>query len=179
MFYTDLIKPGSSPEVEFFLINNFIEKIPLVVNKITINIQEMCQGEFEKKKYDIDLKKFIEDDFKLLLVAKRDLKIEQVANTETFFKKLSENGLTGESLFTKLKVLDWFWEKAKNNFYELRGGNNENGNFYNIFFSLLNQMKSILKSILNLLNISSDIFDEIFDLLISLLEMCNTRTQEI
>lgn len=167
MFYNIENQPENTLEKDFFLIDNFLKEVPNVVNKIAIEFQDMAQDEIDDMKEFINLKEIIESQFKFLLIANRDFKIEQVANPKELYKKLSDNGLAGESLYAKLQVLDWLWKRAKEKFVTLMSGLNNS-----LYASLINQIKSILGSILNALGINSDIYDEAMDLLFSFKELC-------
>lgn len=166
MFYKIENTPTDAFNRDLYLINNFLKEIPKVVDEVAENLQDMAVDEIDKMNY-FSLPDLINEHFKLLVNAQRQLKVEQVLDSKGIYIKMSDNGLTGESLSAKLQVLDWLWEKAQKLFIDLK-----EGEFHDLFSSLINQMKSILKSILSVLGIDSDIFEEDFDLLISVLEMC-------
>ena len=172
MFYKDENFSQESPKKEFFLLNNFLDKIPLVVDEIAIQLEGMSIEEIDKMKTHFSLSKIMNDTFQLIAQGKRDFKIEQITNPKEIYIKLTINGLTGDTLSAKLSLLDWLWEKAENLFTFLRDGKH-----ITLFYQLINQLKSILSSLLNCLGINTDIYNEAFDLLMSFLEMCNQDYQ--
>ena len=172
MFYKTEGLPEEIINKDFFLLNNFIDNTQVVTKAITIEFQDMCQEVIDSMKYQFSLKDIIEEQFNSLSIAKRDFRIEQALNLKELYRKLAENGLTSDSLYAKLQILDWFWEKCKINFYELRGGLSQN-----LFNSFLTLLSDVLESILNALGFKVDIFKESLSLLKSLIEMCNTKNQ--
>lgn len=172
MFYKELNFQEESPSMEFYLLNNFLDQTPKIVDTIAVNFQEMSYEEVDNMKYKFSLSKIMNETFQLISRIKMDFKIEQVTNTKDVYSKLAENGLVGEFLIAKLSVLDWLWEKAESLFVTLRSGQNTN-----LFYQLINQLKSILSSLLNCLGFSADIFNEAIDLLMSFIEMSNQNYQ--
>ena len=174
MFYKIDNIPDDEYNIDIYLSSNFLEKCPEVVKSIAYELSLMTVEVTDKM--NIQIEEMMEKTFELLVISRRDFKLESVTNPKDLHKKLSENGLTGESLYAKLKVLDWLWEKALKLFTEftLRGGK-----FYHLFNALINQLKSILKSILNALGFPTDIFEEALDLLSSFLPLCDTKLQNI
>jgi hypothetical protein len=167
MFYKSIKLPEQDIDKDFFLINNFLEKCPEIVKKITMELS-MMSIEVTNDEMDLNIEKIIDSTFELLVNSKREFKIESITNPKILYKKIFENGLTSESLIAKLKILDWLWEKSQEFFNDLRGGM-----YYNLFHALINQIKSLLKSILNALGFPTDIFEEALDLLNSFLPICN------
>ncbi len=172
MFYKIDKIPDDEYNKDIFLSSNFLEKCPEVVKSIAYELSMMTLDVTDKMYTNVE--EIMASTFEFLVNSKRDFKIESVTNPKELYKKLSENGLTGESLYAKLKVLDWLWEKAQKLFNDLLGGK-----FYHLFNALLNQLKSILKSILNAQGFPFDIFEEAFDLLNSFLPLCDTELQII
>jgi hypothetical protein len=172
MFYKTDNMPNDELSKDILLIINFLEKCPLVVKEISTDLTMMTLDVTDKMY--LNLEEIMASTFEFLVNSKRDFKIESVTSPKELYKKLNENGLTGESLYAKLKVLDWLWEKAQKLFNDIRGGK-----FYHLFNALINQLKSILKSILNAQGFPFDIFDEAFDLLNSFLPLCDTELQNM
>ena len=164
MFYNLENTPGDSLQKDFFLINNFLNEIPNAVKKLAEDFYFIADND------DTDLHGLIKDviisNFGTLIDVKRDFKIEETTHTEEILKKLANNGLTGDSLYAKLQMLDWLWYKTKDHPETLRSGLNDS--FYT---ALINILKSILESILNALGFPSDIFKEALVLLNSFKEM--------
>lgn len=175
MFYDIENRPSENPQKEYFLLNNFLDKIGGVTAEITEMVMLMSVEVTDELKNwnNFSVKDIMDEHFKTLINAKRDFGIEQVINSKELYTKLSNNGLVGEILDVKLVTLDWLWEKVKENYNSLRDGT-KSGLFNQIF----NQLKSLLTSLLKALGLPTDIFEENFDLLISLLEMAKQENRE-
>ena len=166
MFYKLESIPEDSLQKDFFLINNFLNKLPDAVKKIAEDFHDIADDDPEIIKVYGNIKDVIVSNFGFLINAERDIKIEEVTNTKEIYTKLANNGLTGDSLYVKLQMLDWLWYKTKDNPETLKSGLNDS--FYS---ALINIIKSILSSILNALGFPSDIFNEALVLLNSYKEM--------
>ena len=123
MFYKTLSYPQESPQKEFYLLNNFLDKTSIVVDEIATNLMTMTIEEVDKMKTHFSLSDFMKEQFQFLAQAKRDFKIDQVINSKEIYAKLTINGLTGDTLLVKLSALDWLWEKAERLFAFLTQSN--------------------------------------------------------
>jgi Zn-dependent oligopeptidase len=170
MFYKNLDLPSSNPEVEFYLIRNFLNVTPEFLKSIAERLREMT---FDLTDYSyLDLEKIVSETFERLTLAKREFSIEVITSAKELFRKLEEHGLTGEFLIAKLKTLDWLWEKAQNLFESLMSGLN-----VSLFNALLNQISSILSSLMSALGLNSDVFKECIDLMLSFAVLSNRDYQ--
>ncbi len=172
MFYKELNFIEESPSKEFYLLNNFLDKTPTLLSGFASALEEMSIKEIDEMRTHFSISIIIDETFRLIAQSSRDFKIEQINAPKELFTKLALNGLVGESLVAKLSVLDWLWKKAESLLITLRNGKNTN-----LFYQLLNQLKSILSSLLNCLGINVDIFNEAIDLLMSFIEMSNQDYQ--
>jgi hypothetical protein len=168
MFYNKENLPADQTEKVYFLITNFLDEAEKITNLIAEKFSDMTHEILDD--FDLNLKQIISRTFVTLPQVRRDFVIESVNQSDVLFKKLTDNGLVGDSLNCKLIALDWLWNKARNFFLDLMDGK------YNyLFWILLNQLKSILGSILKSLGISTDIYDEAYDLLMSFSIMSNNK----
>jgi hypothetical protein len=173
MFYKNLELPNNDFEKDVFLLRNFLDKTPTLLDTIAYEFKQMTAEVFLDV-HSLDIQRIVNSTFEKLRIARVDLGIDAVLDDKLTIEKLTNNGLTGESLYAKLISLDWLWEKAQKLFLNLRDGLN-----LDIFQTLLNQIKSILRSLLLALGIDSDIYDECIDLLLSFSVMSNTYYQEL
>lgn len=172
MFYEELKFQEESPSKDFYLLNNYLDKIPAVLSGVASGLEEMSIREIDNMRTHFSISQIIDETFRLLAQSRRDFKIEQINTPQELYTKLSLNGLVGETLVAKLSVLDWLWKKAEPLLITLRNGENTS-----LFYQLMNQLKSILSSLLNCLGINVDIFSEAIDLLMSFIEMSNQDYQ--
>jgi hypothetical protein len=172
MFYKKISFEEESPSKEFYLLNNYLDKLPFVLNEITSRIDDMSIEEIDNMRTRFSISKIINETFQLLAQTRRDFKIEQINVPKELYTKLAHNGLVGDALVAKLSAVDWLWEKALSLWDTLRNGENTT-----LFYQLFNQLKSILSSLLNCLGFSADIFNEAIDLLMSFIEMSNQNYQ--
>ena len=175
MFYDNVKNLGeSSLKDDFVLLENFLTKLPEVIDEVGNDLKDICIYEFDNSSFMsrsvYDTPSIINDHFKQLITHKRELKNEIVLDSKSLYKKLEEHGLTGDSLHVKLSFLDWLWNKAKDNIIAVRQALN-NG----LVQSLINSCQSILGSFLKALGFDPDIFDEDFNLLHVMVEMGNNK----
>jgi hypothetical protein len=166
MFYNLENTPENSLEKDFFLINNFLKETPKVVSEIADMFQNNAFDETDNISGYVNIKDVIITNFGFIINDIRDFKIEQVTNTKEIYTKLTDNGLTNDSLYAKLQMLDWLWFKTKDHPETLRSGLNDS--FYTALIKLL---KSILLSILKAIGLPFDIYEEALELLNSFKEM--------
>lgn len=172
MFIKGLQLPESPLEKDFFLLDNFLQELPAVVNQLVERLQEVNSQIFTQMEIKFSISELFKEQFEVLRTYKRNLRLELLTNVKEIYYKLTENGLTENSLNLKMNVLDWFWDRVKDLFSNL-----ENIGNHSLFEKFINQLKSILVSLLSALGINSDIFEEAFDLLSSFLEMVKRKEQ--
>lgn len=166
MFIKNLKLPESQLEKDFFLLDNFLDKVPIIVNQLVEKIQQTNSDVFERMEIKFSISELYKSQFKFLINAKREFRIQQLTNVREVYSKLTENGLTEDSLNLKMNVLDWFWYKVKDLFSKLSDKDN-----HSLFEKFITQLKSTLVSLLSALGINADIFEEALDLLTSFLEI--------
>ena len=170
MFIKNLKLPESQLEKDFFLLDNFLDKVPIIVNQLVEKIQETNSEVFERMEIKFSIPELFKSQFEFLINAKREFKIQQLTTIREIYSKLTENGLTEDSLNLKMNVLNWFWYKVEKLLPDLLNTKN-----HSLFEKFIYQLKSILISLSNALGINSDLFEEAFDLLLSFLEMIKNK----
>ncbi len=175
MFYDEVKNlAGSGFNDDFVLLENFLTKLPEVVDEIGYELRDICNDVFSNSGYMTrsvyETPSIINEHFKQLIAPKRELKNESILDPKSLYRKLDEHGLTGDSLHIKLSFLDWLKKAVKDNITAIRKALN-NG----LVQSLINSLQSILGSLLKALGFNPDIFDEDFNLLLIMVEMGNNK----
>lgn len=166
MFYPIDNIPEDELAKNFFLLKNFLEKTPVVIEELAVKFEENAYDVTDELPYYVNVKEVIISTFEQLQSAQLDFKLEITLNPKELTERLSANGLTKDSLIAKLQMLDWLWQTAKDKIYDLRNNLNDS-----LFTALIRQLKSILKSLLESLGFSDDIYDEALELLNSFKEL--------
>ena len=176
MFYNDIkLNYDSDMNQEFQFINNFFDKLPVVVENLTKQLFENSFEIFEENNfyyndYNSKIKEIVNEQLKLIINAKRLFSLETRFHSENVIKKLDDNGLVGDSLRMKLQLLDFLWFKIKDLLMDLRGGLH-----FNIVNAFIDLLKAILNSVLNAIGFNQDIFNEAFSVVNALVALSNNE----
>src|SRR5690606_18509787 len=100
-------------------------------------IQEINSDVFHRMEIKFSIPELFKRQFEFLRIYREKLKFEKSLNIREIYYKLTENGLTENSLNLKMNVLDWFWYKVKDLFSELLNIDN-----HSLFEKFITQLKS-------------------------------------
>lgn len=174
MFYQNLELPSNEVERDFFLINNFLKNVPIVVNHLVDAFRDIAQIEIDEIKGFKNFNEVIKSEIgKLDAISGQILERIRVQSDESY-KNLEKVGLTRNTLSAKLQMLDWLWYKMKDFVDTLKWSWNDS-----FFTQFINMVKSVITSLFNAFGLDSDLFEEALDLLNAFKEIAkDIKTEE-